>query len=327
MGVIIVEGIVEQMKLVAIDEFAETLGGISWDAMRELGELALYNCKDVREATQCIQDAEVVFTSNFPLTAEMIAMAGKLRMIQVMGTGYNQVDTKAAEARGVAVCNVPDYSAVTVAQQTFALLLELCNRTGELRENIAAHGWKRGADGVVVSYLAELWGKTFGVVGLGSIGRKVAAIAAAFGMRVVYSGRSGAKPDAPYAWLPLEDLIAQSDVLSLHCPLDDDTCGMANDAFFAAMKPTAFFLNTGRGGLVDEAALTRALQSGQIAGAGLDVTNPEPPAQDNPLLTLRNCVLSPHMGAATREARQRLMDEAVENVAAFVRGEQRNRVK
>lgn len=317
----------EKIKLVAIDEYAETLGGISWEPMRAFGELELYDCQNRQEAARRIADADVVFTSNFPLDAGMIAASPRLRLVQVMGTGYNHVDVAAAAARGIAVCNVPDYSAVTVAQQTFALLLELCNRTGELSRGVRERGWKCADSGERVSYLRELYGKTFGMVGMGSIGRRVAPIAESFGMRVIYTAQRGPKPELPWEYMQsLDTLLAQSDIVSLHCPLNAQTGRMADRAFFAAMKPGAIFLNTGRGGLVAEEALAKALASGRLAGAGLDVTDPEPPRPDNPLLGLANCVISPHMGAATKEARQRLMDEAVKNVRAFFSGLPRYRV-
>jgi glycerate dehydrogenase len=251
-----------------------------------------------------------------------------LRYIGVLATGYNVVDVAAAGAHGVAVTNVPAYSTPSVAQHVFALLLDLTRGAGHHAALVRQGSWSAAPDFAFwATPQVELAGLTFGIVGFGAIGQAVARIALAFGMRVLVQTR---RPD-PAAWSDVafvtsDQLFAEADVVSLHCPLTEETRGMVNSTRLAAMKPSAYLLNTGRGPLVDEAALAAALRDGRLAGAGLDVLAQEPPPADNPLLSAPNCVITPHLAWATKAARQRLLDVAVDNVRAFLAGREQNRV-
>jgi len=244
----------------------------------------------------------------------------------VLATGYNVIDLDAARDRGIVVTNVPAYSTRSVAQLAFALLLELAHRTGQHAEAVRAGRWSRSADFCFWDApLIELDGLTMGLVGFGQIGRAVAEVARAFGMRVlVHTAHPGKHAASGVEFVTLDEVFRRSDVVSLHCPLSPQTRHLVNAARLAQMKPTAFLLNTGRGSLVDEAALAEALNSGRIAGAGLDVLSAEPPPADNPLLRAKNCIITPHIGWATASARRRLMRVAVDNVQAFLAGQPTN---
>jgi glycerate dehydrogenase len=240
----------------------------------------------------------------------------------VLATGYNVVDVAAARARSIPVCNVPEYGTPNVAQATFALLLELTNRVGRHAELVRAGRWSSCPDFCFwEGELVELAGLTLGVVGYGRIGRAVATIGRAFGMRILAWRRNGG--DDPEC-VGLDRLLRESDVVSLHCPLTAEMERLVNAATLATMKPTAVLVNTARGGLVDEAALAAALDAGRLAGAGLDVLAVEPPAISNPLLAARNCIITPHVAWATREARRRLIEITADNVRAFAAGAPRN---
>jgi glycerate dehydrogenase len=266
--------------------------------------------------------ADVVLTNKTPLSRETIAALPGLKCIGVLATGYNVVDAAAARDRGIPVCNVPEYGTPNVAQATFALLLELTNRVGRHAELVRSGRWSSCPDFCFwEGDLVELSGLTLGVVGLGRIGRAVATIGRAFGMHVLAWRRTaGADPQC----VPLDRLLRESDVVSLHCPLTAETERLVNATTLAMMKPTAFLLNTARGGLVDEAALAAALNDARLAGAGLDVLSVEPPPASNPLLTARNCIITPHVAWATREARRRLIAATAENVRCFAAGTPRH---
>jgi glycerate dehydrogenase len=255
--------------------------------------------------------------------AEVIDRVPELRLVAVSATGYDCVDVAAASRRGVLVCNVPEYGTDSVAQLTFALLLELCHRVGLHADAVRAGEWARSPDfSFWRTPLIELAGKTLGVVGFGRIGRRVGELAHAFGMAVLAHGRSGAASPAyqPFAWATLEEVFARADVITLHCPLTPATAGLVNRARLHLVKPGAFLLNAARGGLVVEADLAEALNEGRLAGAAVDVVTREPIRPDNPLLTARNCLVTPHIAWATREARRRLLEATVANVASFLAG-------
>jgi glycerate dehydrogenase len=238
-----------------------------------------------------------------------------------LATGHDVVDSAAARERGIPVCNVPEYGTANVVQATFALVLELTNRTGHYDATVRAGRWSACPDFCYqAGNLVELAGLTLGIVGYGRIGQGVAAVGRAFGMRILAHRRSHAGPEH----VDLDRLFAESDVVSLHCPLTPDTRALVNAARLALMKPTAFLVNTARGALVDEAALAAALDAGRIAGAGLDVLSVEPPPATNPLLAARNCVITPHVAWATRAARTRLIERTAENLRAFAAGTPRN---
>ena len=314
------------MKIVVIDGYTLNPGDLNWDELRALGECEIYERSTDEELLSRSTAAEILLTNKMEVRSRHMERLPKLRYIGVTATGYNIVDVVAARERGIVVTNVPAYGTASVAQMTFALLLELCHRTGHHAQTVSDGRWAKSPDFCYWDYpLVELDGLIMGIIGLGRIGQTVARLAQAFGMKIVATGRSKPKDlPASIAWFDLETLLRTSDVVSLHCPLTTETKQMINTERLKLMKPTAFLLNTSRGPLIDETALAAALQAGQIAGAGLDVLSVEPPAADNPLYQAPNCFITPHISWATRAARSRLMRVAVENVAAFIGGKPQN---
>lgn len=310
------------MRITILDGHTTNPGDLSWEPLHAFGDCAVHDRSAAAEIVPRAAGADVVLTNKTPLTRETIAALPQLKCIGVLATGYNVVDVAAARARGIPVCNVPEYGTPNVAQATFALLLELTNRVGRHAELVRAGRWSSCPDFCFwEGELVELAGLTLGVVGYGRIGRAVATIGRAFGMRILAWRRNGG--DDPEC-VGLDRLLRESDVVSLHCPLTAETERLVNAATLATMKPTAFLVNTARGGLVDEAALAAALDAGRLAGAGLDVLAVEPPPASNPLLAARNCIITPHVAWATREARRRLIEITADNVRAFVAGTPRN---
>jgi len=314
------------MKIVVLDGFASNPGDLSWDGLRALGECAIHDRTPASQIVERLRDADIALTNKAPLDRPRIEALPRLRYIGVLATGYNVVDVKAAAERGVVVTNVPAYGTDSVAQLAFALLLELCQRVGDHARGVAQGKWTASQDFCYWDYpLVELAGLTMGIVGYGRIGQKVAHLARAFEMKVVVYTRTPPR-HAPEGvrFASLDALFREADVVSLNCPLTPDTERLVNAERLAMMKPSAFLINTGRGPLVDEAALAHALNAGRLAGAGLDVLCKEPPPADNPLLTARNCLITPHLAWGTRAARARLTDVAVGNVKAFIEGRPRN---
>lgn len=313
-------------RIVVLDGYTTNPGDLDWQALEALGDLTVHDRTLPDQIVTRALPAEILLTNKTPLHRETLAQLPQLRYVGVMATGYNVVDASAARERGIAVANVPGYSTPSVVQHTFALLLEVTNHVGEHAVAVRAGAWVSALDFSFWNRsLVELQGLTFGVVGYGTIGRGVAMVAQAFGMQVVATGRR--RPSdlaAGVTWLSLEELLAQADVVSLHCPLTPETRGLINAAALARMKPRSFLINTGRGPLVDEAALAVALNEGRLAGAGLDVLSHEPPHADNPLLTAKNCVITPHQAWATRAARSRLLAECAANVRAYLDSKPRN---
>lgn len=317
------------MRIVVLDGYALNPSDLSWDAVAALAdEFVVHDRTPADRIVERAAGADVLLTNKTPLSRETLAQLPDLRFIGVLATGHNVVDSAAARERGVPVANVPEYGTDTVAQFVFALILELCNRVGEHSRAVLADGaWTRNADWcMALGPLVELRGRTLAIVGFGRIGRRVGAIARAFGMEVVAvgSGRGPLRADYPFAELPLAEAFARADVVTLHCPQTPETTGMVNRALLETMKPTAFLVNTARGGLVVEADLARALNDGTIAGAAVDVVSREPIAADNPLLRARNIVVTPHIAWATLEARRRLMATVAENIAAWKAGTPQN---
>ena len=313
------------MHIVILDAFTANPGDLSWDALAALGSLAVHDRTDDADIVARAHDARIVITNKTVLSREVIAALPKLECICVLATGYNVVDVAAAKAHGVAVCNVPEYSTPNVAQAVFALILELTNRTGHHDRTVHEGCWAACEDFCYWDGdLVELAGLTLGIVGYGRIGQAVARVGRAFDMRILAHRRSATGTIEGGAYAELDRLFAESDIVSLHCPLTPDTKELVNAARLATMKRTAFLINTARGGLVNEGALAAALNAGTIAGAGLDVLTVEPPAASNPLLTAKNCVITPHIAWATRNARRRLIAATVENVKAFLAGAPRN---
>lgn len=316
------------MRIVVLDGHAANPGDISWEPFRQFGELVVYERTPKEQLLQRIGDADAVLTNKARIDADVMAACPNLKYVGELATGYNNIDVDAARARGVVVTNIPAYSTADVVQMTFALLLDICLNAARHSAAVHAGKWASCPDFCFwETPLIELAGKTLGIVGFGQIGRAVARVAVAMGMNVLcYSRRQvGVAPEG-CRWASLEDIFGQSDVISLHCPLNDDSRGMINRDSIAKMKDGVIILNTGRGPLVVEQDLADALNSGKVYAAGVDVVSEEPIRADNPLLTARNCVITPHIAWAPLAARQRLMDIAVGNFAAWVAGSPVNNV-
>ena len=314
------------MKIVILDGYTENPGDLSWAGFEALGEVTVYDRTFTPDILARAKGADVLLTNKTPLSAETLAaLAPELRYIGVLATGYNVVDIAAARAQGVPVCNIPTYGTAAVAQFVMALLLELCHHVGDHSRSVKAGDWSRCPDFCYWnSPLIELAGKTFGVIGYGRIGRATARLAAAFGMEVLAYDAHAAGMDEVARMVPLEELLAASDVISLHCPLFESNRGMINRESIARMKNGVLLINTSRGPLVDETALAEALRTGKVAGAGLDVLEVEPARPDNPLLAEPHCLITPHIAWAPKESRQRLMDIAVDNLTAWLGGKPQN---
>jgi glycerate dehydrogenase len=311
------------MKIVILDGYTINPGDNPWTPLEALGECVIHDRTPAELVVERARDAEIILTSKAKLTEEVINHLPELRFISLLATGYNNVDVAAAAKRGIPVSNVPAYSTESVAQTAFALLLELTTRVGLHDAAVKAGEWVRSPDhSFWKGSLVELDGLTIGIVGYGTIGRAVARIAHAFGMKVIaFAPRIPADPGpVPVSFVPLEELFATADVVSLNCPQTPENTGFVNAPLLSRMKSTAFLINVARGGLVNEDDLADALNAGTIAGAGLDVVAVEPMLADNPLLTAKNVVFTPHIAWASLAARKRLMGIVAGNIAAFLRG-------
>lgn len=315
------------LKLVVLDGYALNPGDLSWYGFRQLASLIVYERTHIDLIAERAADAELVLTNKTPLNADTIANLPRLKYIGVLATGYNVVDVKTARARGITVTNVPNYGSHSVAQLAFALVLELCHNVGLHNSAVKDGKWSQNPDWCFwLKAQLELHGKIMGIVGFGRIGREVAKIAQAFGMeRVVANHGNPDVSDLHGATVaPLEDVLRQADIVSLHCPLTPLTQNLISWERLALMKPSAFLVNTSRGQLIVEQDLAEALNLGRLAGAAVDVFSSEPPRKDNPLLSAKNCIITPHMAWATKEARSRLMEIAVKNLDAFLAGQPLN---
>lgn len=311
------------MKIVVLDGYTLNPGDNPWDAVDELGELTIYDRTAPHQILECLGEAEIILTNKAPVSAETLGRLPKLRFISVMATGHNIVDIAAAGERGVPVSNIPEYGTDSVAQFAFALLLELCHHVGSHGMAVKAGDWSASPDwSFWKTPLILLAGKKMGIVGFGRIGRRVGELAHAFGMEVLaFDVQKGAAPAySPFHWRSQQDLFTEADVVSLHCPQTPDNTGFVNRDMMSLMKKGSFFINTARGGLVNEMDLAEALNTERIAGAAIDVVSIEPIKSDNPLLTARNCLITPHIAWATLAARQRLMGATCENIKAFLSG-------
>ena len=317
----------ERKKIVILDGFAANPGDLSWGEIEAMGDCSVYvRCDSEQEIVERASDAEIILTNKSVISRRVMEQLPKLKYIAVQATGYNVVDIQAAQERGILVSNVPAYSTDSVAQLTFALILELMNRAGKYADAVAEGEWCRCRDFTFsLGQSHELAGLTLGVVGFGSIGRAVAKIADAFGMKVLAAARTPKESDIA-EFVSLEMLFSKSDIVSLHCPLTDATKELVNGKTLCLMKKTALLINNARGGLVDEKALADALNNGRLAGAGLDVLSTEPPSADNPMLTVKNCIITPHVAWASFEARRRLIDVCAANVRAYLAGKPVNLV-
>ncbi len=312
------------MKIVILDGFTAQPGDLSWQALEELGTLTVYDRTQPHETVARAADADIVLTNKVVISREVMEQLPKLRYIGVLATGYNVVDIQAASQRGITVTNVPAYSTESVAQMVFAHLLTVTNRTEHYAIANREGRWSRNPDFCYWDFPhTELAGKTFGIVGLGNIGQRVAQIALAFGMKVK---AMSSKPTLPagiekVSW---EELLATSDILSLHCPLTERTHHLINSDTLRQMKPTAILINTGRGPLVDDKAVALALSEGRLSAFCADVLTEEPPSTENPLLKQPNAFITPHIAWASKEARIRLIQVATDNVRAFLDGKPQN---
>ncbi len=314
------------MKIVILDGYTANPGDYSWKALNCFGEVEIYDRTSRDEVIARAKDADMVLTNKVVLKGETLAQLPQLKYIGILATGYNIIDVDETRARGIVVANVPAYSTDSVAQMTFAHVLNITNRIEHYADQNRKGQWSEAADFCYWDTpLSELAGKTFGIVGLGNIGQKVARIALNFGMRVIaFTSKRAEELPEGVEKANLEELLMQSDVLSLHCPLTENTREMINRQSLAKMKRGAILVNTGRGPLVNEADVAEALAEGRLAGYGSDVMSSEPPKADNPLLKQPNAFITPHIAWATAEARGRLMATAIENAKAFIAGKPQN---
>ena len=310
------------MKIVILESKAVNPGDLSWEPIQKFGDVVLYDRTPAEEAARRIGDAEIVLINKTPITAEVMDACPQLKLICVEATGYNVVDCAAAKERGILVCNVPAYSTDCVAQFTFALLLEVWCRVGLHNDSVHAGDWCRNPDFCYwLTPQMELAGKTIGIIGFGKIGRAVGKIAKAFGMRVLAYNRSRCpEGEALGEYVTLEKLLAESDIISLHCPMTDLTANIIRSETISKMKDGVILLNTARGGLINEEDLATALKQNKLRAYAADVVSVEPIMESNPLLSAPSCILTPHMAWAPVEARQRIINITVENIRGYLNG-------
>ena len=316
------------MKIVILDAFTSNPGDLSWDTIEELGELTVYERTTPEEVLERCTGSEIIFTNKVILNSETIEQLPELKYIGVLATGTNVVDLNFAKEKGICVTNIPGYSTDSVVQHVLALMLHFSSKVSVHNDAVQQGDWVNSIDfSFTLGTLNELSGKTLGIIGLGTIGRKLARVADAMGMKIVAAHQSSMdRLELPYEveWLPVDEVFALADFLSLNCPLTPETEKVVNAERLKKMKSSAIVINTGRGPLVDEQALADALNNGTIAGAGLDVLSTEPPAGDNSLLSAKNCVITPHIAWASREARARLIAIAADNLSSFLSGVSQN---
>ena len=317
------------MKIVILDGYTENPGDLSWEGIEKFGDLTVYDrtpLNDEAEILKRIDDAQAVYTNKTPLPKTVIDKAPNLKFIGVLATGYNVIDIDAAKAKGIPVCNIPAYGTGAVAQFAIALLLEICHHVGHHTETVKQGRWEQCPDFCYWDYpLIELSGKTIGLIGFGRIGQATGVIAKAMGMNVIAcDDMQNASGEAIATYVSLDELLASSDVISLHCPLTPTTQGIINKDSIAKMKDGVIIINNSRGPLIVEQDFADALNSGKVYAAGVDVVSVEPIKGDNPLLSAKNCLITPHISWASKESRQRLMDFAVANLKGYVEGKPMN---
>ncbi|MCK4258419.1 MAG: D-2-hydroxyacid dehydrogenase [Halanaerobiales bacterium] len=311
------------MKIVVLDGYTLNPGDLSWEALEKLGELTVYDRTSADEIVERIGDAEIIFTNKTPLSRETFEKVPGLKFVGVLATGYNVVDVQAAKEMGIVVTNIPTYGTAAVAQFVFALLLEMCHHVWVHSEEVKKGAWTNSPDFCFWKYpLVELAGKTMGIIGYGRIGQATGKIAQSFGMKVLASDNHKNKEleSDTMRYVELDELLQKSDIISLHCPLIESTKGIINKETIAKMKDGVMLINTSRGALIVEEDLRDALNVGKVAGAAVDVLSAEPVKKDNPLLTAKNCIITPHIAWAPIEARVRLMNIAVNNLEQFLAG-------
>ena len=310
-------------KIVILDGYTENPGDLSWEWLKEYGELEVFDRTPKDKIVERIKDADIIINNKTPLTRDVLEKAEKLKFIALLSTGFNVVDCEYARSRNVPVCNIPTYSTNAVAQLVFAYISERYNAVAIHSQDVRNGGWSACPDFCYQKApLIEMYNKTIGIIGFGKIGQTVADIAEAYSMNIL--AVSGHETDQShrknFRWATLDELLRESDIITLHCPLTEATTGLVNEEFISKCKPSVMIINTSRGPVVDENALAAALNSGRIAAAAVDVLSTEPPAKDNPLLSAKNCVITPHIAWAGFETRQRLMGVLKENFAAFFNG-------
>lgn len=310
------------MKIVVLDGYTLNPGDHSWQEVESFGDVTVHDFTEESDIVSRSSGAEIILTNKTPLTAATLEQLPDLKYIGVLATGFNVVDVEAARARGIPVTNIPTYGTDSVAQFVMALLLELCHHVAHHSEAVKGGAWERAGQFCFWDFpLIELAGRSMGIIGFGRIGRRVGEIADAFGMKVLAADVYRENPPAyPFEWAEIPEVFEKADVVSLHCPQTADNVEMVNRNLLERMKPTAFLINTSRGGLIQEADLAAALEAGTLAGAACDVVSSEPIRRDNPLLDAPNMILTPHIAWATLSARQRLMKTAAENIGAFLKG-------
>lgn len=307
------------MEIVITDGFTLNPGDLSWQGIEALGTVKHFDRTAAAETISRCYNATVIITNKTVISREVMDACSNLKLVSVSATGYNNVDVVAAKEKGITVCNVPGYGPFSVAQHAFALLLELTNHVGTNAASVHNGGWQQSIDYCyTLKPIMELKDKVMGIIGMGTIGSKMAVMAQAFGMKVIYNG--GRQKVDGAVEVSQHQLFMESDVISLHCPLTKDNKGFVNKELLGLVKPTTLLVNTARGALINEKHLAQMLQQKQLAGAALDVLTQEPPEKDNPLTGLDNCIITPHNAWLSGEARKRIMQMTEENIAAFVRG-------
>lgn len=315
------------MNITVLDAKPLDDGDLDWTPLRAMGQVTLHPGTRPEELAARVADADVVYTNKVPLRADAFDAAPRLKLVSVLATGYDVVDIPAARARGVTVCNVPAYSTASTAQTTIALLLELCHRAGAHSDAVHAGEWSRSPTFSFWKHpLVDLEGKTLLIIGMGAIGRRVAAVAGAFGMRIIAAQLPGreAGADEAFARLPLDEALPLADVVSLHCPMTPQTRGLIDAARLARFKTGALLVNAARGPIVDDVAVRAALESGRLSGFAADVLSSEPPPADHPLFGAPNCILTPHIAWATPDSRRRNLEISVQNLRVFLQGTPQN---
>ncbi|MDO7171520.1 D-2-hydroxyacid dehydrogenase [Mariniflexile sp. AS56] len=319
------------MNIVVLDGFTLNPGDLSWEGLKQLGDFKVFDRTDFehKAVVEAIGNAEIVFTNKVPIPKEVITQAPNLKYIGVLATGYNVVDVEVARDLNILVTNVPNYGTTAVAQFTMGLLLEMCHHIGDHNNAVKEGAWTKSLDFCFWNTpLIELAGKTIGIIGFGRIGQATAKMAQAFGMTVLANNRSKdySLESDTCRYAELDELFEKSDIISLHCPLIESTAGIINKQNISKMKEGVLIINTSRGGLIIEEDLKEALDAGIVAGAAVDVVSSEPIKADNPLLSAKNCIMTPHIAWASKEARMRLMAIVVDNLKAYLDGNPKNEV-
>ena len=305
------------MKICVLDTNTVTKGGVSLKPLEQFGEVVYHDMLDEDEVIKAARDCDAIICNKTRITAKIMDACPNLRFITLFATGYNNIDIEAAKKRGIVVSNTPDYSTNSVAQHTFAMILELAENLSLYNASVKRGDWVKSKKFCYFSYpFQELSGKTLGIIGFGTIGRAVAKIALSFGMRVVANARTPKEAEG-VEFMPKEEVFKKADFLSLHCPLTTETEGLINRQTLSLIKPTAFIINTARGGVIEEAALCEALKNGVIAGAAIDVLDQEPMYDNHPYLECPNIIITPHVAWAALESRTRLIDRVADNLSAF----------